>query len=87
MKNELNSLVMMLVAVTIFLATTLLVVGCEDDHLTTIIVPPDSLTTCEMCATRVDTVFIEVLGDSLFCYRTKDNGYKYVCEAERRDDP
>jgi len=90
-KNELNNLVMALVALAIFLAITLLIVGCEDDHLHNIFLPSDSLPPILVCDTACvaspDTVFVEVPGDSAFCYREKVNGnYTFVCEADKRED-
>jgi len=82
MKNELNSLVMSLVAVVIFLAVVLMVSACADDHEHNIFIPPDTLPTMLVCDTAC---FAET--DTVWCYREKQNGnYVFTCEAEKRED-
>jgi len=70
-KNELSSLVMSLVAVVIFLAVVLLVVGCEDDHTHNIFIPPDTLPTILVCDTA--------------CFAVTDTVIKY-CVRDYKDD-
>jgi len=89
MKNELTNLLVALVGLTIFLAVLLLVGACQDDHVTNVHLPADSLdaiVVCDTLCTRVDTVFVEVPGDSVFCYiRKQDGEYKEECQNERRE--
>jgi len=85
MKKELRNLVMALVGLTIFLAVTLLVGACQDDHIHNIFVPPDSLPPIIVCDTTPTCK--PAPPDTLWCYREKVNGnYTFVCEAERRED-
>jgi len=85
MKNELSSLVMSLVAVTIFLAVVLLVGACQDDHEHNIFIPPDTLPTMVVCDTTPTCK--PAPPDTVWCYREKQNGnYVFTCEAEKRDD-